>query len=131
MLTSASEHDRAEAVIASDALDPVPISSDEGAERRGEIDLRSLPAGTLCVIDTCNSQYHVKTLGRGLEVLVEGGPQFTQSATAPIVGSIVAGHRLRPGLITVGKPMEIVEGARRVVTSRVCAIRLAAALTEG
>lgn len=127
MLSSINEQDRAEAMIASDALDPVPIGSDEGPERRGEIDLRSLAAGTLCVIDTCNSQYHVKALGRGSEVLVEGGLHFTQSATAPLVGSIVGGHRLRPGWITVGKPMEIVEGARRVVTSRVRAIRLAAA----
>jgi len=124
MLTSTSEQERTEAVIASQSVDPATVGADERAEACGEVDLRSLPSGTLCLIDTCHSQYHVITLGTGWEVLVEGGRHFTQPATAPLVGSIVGGHRLRPGWITVGMPMEIVEGGRRVVTSPVRAIRL-------
>ena len=93
MLTSMNEQDRAECVIAKNPADPTPIGSHDRPELCGEIDLRSLPAGTLCVVDTRNSQYHVTALGRGPEALVEGGRHFKQLATAPLVGSIVGGHR--------------------------------------
>jgi len=125
MLTSTNEQARAGAMNASHAADPKPIGADERAAERDGIDLCVLPAGTRCVIDTSNSQYHIITLGRGSEVLVEGGKYFPQLVTAPLTGSVAGEHSLRPGWITVGRPMEIDEGMRRVVTSRVRAIRLA------
>jgi hypothetical protein len=75
--------------------------------------------GTLCVVDTRNSQYHVTALGRGPEAPSKAAG--TSNSWRQRRSSI---DRRRPSaaarLDHGGKPMEIVEGARRVVTSPVC-----------
>ncbi len=87
------------------------------------IDVRSLPDGTEVVVDTHNSRYHLSMLkGNGSNARIQGGPYFREETDARIEGSALGGSLLKIGWIGIGLFMEIADGDRRIVTSRVRAI---------
>ena len=87
------------------------------------IDVRSLPADTVVVVDTRNSRYRFVMLdARGRHALVEGGRHFPQEATVGIEGSTPDGSLVKVGWIGLGSFLELSSGARRIVTSRICSI---------
>ena len=87
------------------------------------IDLRSLPAGTEIVVDSCHSRYRFVMLdGSGRNAQVEGGPYFPQEVTAQVEGSTLGGNLLKIGWIGLGWCVELSFAGKRIVTSHVRSI---------
>ena len=87
------------------------------------IDLRSLPAGTEVVVDTCCSRYRFVMLdGGGRNAQVEGGPYFPQEVTVRVEGSTLGRSLLKIGWIGLGWCVELSFGGKRIITSRVRSI---------
>lgn len=91
------------------------------------VDVQTLAPGTELVVDTLNSRYHLVVIDRSdRSVLVHGGALFDAATPARIEGSVSGGIVLRPGWITVGRSLGLIDGERRVVTSPVRSIVVAA-----
>lgn len=89
------------------------------------IDVRSLPPGTVLVVETRNSQYHFVMLdGSGSDALVQGGDSFREETRVRIDGSTLGGSVLRSGWLVWGLSLEISVGGQRIATSRVHSIRV-------
>ena len=87
------------------------------------VDVRSLPAGTEVVVNTCRSRYRFVMLdGNGPIALVQGGPYFPEETTARVEGSTLGGSLLRVGWIGLGLFVELSFGGKRIITSRVRSI---------
>jgi hypothetical protein len=112
-----------------DASSRFPMFADvsvEGDKLTG-IDLRSLPPGTMLMIDTRNSRYRfIKLEGWSGPVLVQGGSFFRERAEARVDGSTAGGSPTKIGWICLGLRLEISVGRRRFVTSPVRSIRVEA-----
>jgi hypothetical protein len=90
-----------------------------------DVDLRSLPAGTEVVVDTCRSRYRFVMLdGSGRNAQVEGGPYFPQEVTARVEGSTLGRSLLKLGWIGLGWCVELSFGGKRIITSRVRSISI-------
>jgi hypothetical protein len=87
------------------------------------VDLRSLPAGTVVVVDTRHSRYRFVMLDEsGRNALVEGGPYFPEETTARVEGSTLGGSLLKVGWIGLGWFVELSCRGRRIITSQVRSI---------
>jgi len=86
------------------------------------IDVRRLPEGTVLVVDTHNTRYHIVMTGRGSRATIHGGRYFQEETDVRIESSALAGSLLKVGWIAVGLFMEVASEDKRVVTSRVCSI---------
>jgi hypothetical protein len=99
----------------------VPDSPSDGSE--WTLEWQWLAPGTVVNVDTRNTRYRFVVVDRTGGVLVHGGPYFAEVAPARIEGSM-CGALVCEGWLTVGMPLAIATADRRIVTSRVRAIRV-------
>ena len=89
------------------------------------IDMRSLPAGTEVIVDTCHSRYRfVMRDGGGRNAQVEGGRHFPREVTARVEGSTLGGSPLKVGWVGLGWFVELSFDGKRIITSQVRSICL-------
>lgn len=93
------------------------------AKRITDIDVRSLPPGTVLTVGTSNSCYEIVILeGETGRATMQGGPLFREPTEVRIEGSTLGGSQLKIGRIGLGLHLEFLVCQQRVVTSRVRAI---------
>ena len=91
------------------------------------IDVRTLAAGTRVTMDTANSHYRFVILDEGgRRALAHGGRHLDGEAEARIEGSILGGTLLWVGWIAQGLCLELSVQGKRLSTSRVRSITIAA-----
>lgn len=87
------------------------------------IDMRSLPAGSEVIVDTCHSRYRfVVGDGSGRNAQVEGGRYFPREVNARVEGSTLGGSLLKVGWVGLGWFLELSLDGKRIITSRVRSI---------
>ena len=84
--------------------------------------LRDLPPFTTLLVRTTNSLYRV-VIADWPRVYIQGGAFFPDPTAAYLDGASAGGSCLKVGWIGVGLLVEIRSGSRRIITSRVRAIR--------
>jgi hypothetical protein len=94
----------------------VEADGDEG------IAIESVEAGATIVVDTTNSEYHLTILSRSDRTVLVRGGAFRDEAPVVLQGATAGGNLVRAGWIGVGLRLELSQGSRRVVTSRVRSI---------
>jgi hypothetical protein len=85
--------------------------------------IESLATGTMLIVRTDNSEYHIVVLDRD-RVLVEGGAIFPESVPAVFQGASAGGNLVKTGWIGVGLHMELFVEPKWVKTSPVRSIVL-------
>ena len=89
------------------------------------VDVRELVEGTIVVVRTRHSCYHLVVVepetGR---VLISGGDRFLEPTDARLVGATGGGSMLKPGWIGVGLKVELRQLRERTTTSVVNAIAI-------
>ena len=79
-----------------------------------------LPPSAAIVITTRNSRYRVVVVdGATRHVRVTGGKLFPESTEMLLEGAMTDAGIIKPGWISVGLPVAISTGLRRITTSRV------------
>ena len=79
-----------------------------------------LPPSATVVIRTRNSRYRVVVIdGATRHVRVQGGKLFPESTEMLLEGAMTDAGTINPGWISVGLPVAISSGLRRITTSRV------------
>ena len=89
------------------------------------VDVRELVEGTIVVVRTQHSRYHLVVVepetGR---VRISGGERFLEPTEARLVGATGGGSMLKPGWIGVGLKVELLQPRERTTTSVVNAITI-------
>ncbi|HTK30257.1 MAG TPA: hypothetical protein VL309_11925 [Vicinamibacterales bacterium] len=89
------------------------------------VDARMLRAGTILDIMTEHTRYHFVMAGGGeAKAMIQGGSYFPEPTAVRIAGSSIGSSVLKIDWIALGQSLELFAGTRRIVTSRVRAIRV-------
>ena len=95
----------------------LPVDADGG------IDLRQIKAGTILEVQTKNNAYTVIPQASG-EVLIWGHPEYCpEPILTPSLGSAYLTGVLRLGYLGLGMRLTFPTEGRRVITSRIVALR--------
>ena len=86
--------------------------------------VQSLDPGDVVEVTTRNSCYRMVFQPEPGYALVTGGSRFHEPTLMQIEGSTAGGSALKGGWIGVGLRLEMWEGARRILTSRVQSVRI-------
>jgi len=78
----------------------------------------ALPEQARIIITTRNSRYHFVVIeGSDRRVQITGGKLFPNATEMVLEGAITSSGAIRPGWITVGLPVALSIGLRRITTS--------------
>lgn len=89
------------------------------------VSLDTLPAGTMLIVGTRNSQYRITVLdGKERHVLVQGGTHLPSAIRAHLEGSYDGGSIARDGWIEPHRRMLLVSDTNRIVTSPVSSVSI-------
>ena len=93
----------------------------EAEQHVAGVDLAELEPLTVLFVRTWHSVYRIVIVG-GREVLVQGGPFFSDPTRAHLDGASVGGHAVKAGWIGVGHLMALRISGQVILTSPVVAI---------
>jgi hypothetical protein len=85
------------------------------------VELADLEPLTILLVSTWHSVYRIVVVG-GNEVLVQGGPFFSELTGARLDGVSAGGHALKVGWIAVGHLMALRISGQVILTSPVVAV---------
>ena len=78
----------------------------------------ALPANARIIITTRNSHYRFVVIeGSNRRVQITGGRLFPDATEMVLEGAVTTGGAIKPGWITVGLPVALSIGLRRITTS--------------
>jgi hypothetical protein len=93
----------------------------EAEQHLAGVDLAELELLTVLLVWTWHSLYRIVVV-EGSEVLVQGGPFFSDPTPARLDGASAGGGALKAGWISLGHPMALRIGGQVIVTSPVVGV---------
>ena len=98
--------------------DLTPDPHDDTAPSGPGVLVDALPQDARIIITTRNSRYHFVVIeGSGRRVQITGGKLFPDATEMILEGAITGGGAIKPGWISVGLPVALSSGLRRITTS--------------
>lgn len=84
-----------------------------------ELELKSLPGGTVIKVKTRNSIYTIKTIARSNDVFIRGGKHIPKAKRLNFHGSTFGGSMIKVGYIFLGGHMEFNLDGKYLTTSAI------------
>jgi hypothetical protein len=92
------------------------------AEGDQGISIDEIETGATVVVRTFHSTYHLVVFSRTERTVLASGGAFPEETPVVLQGATTGGNLVRTGWIGVGLRLELTDGERRVITSRVRSI---------
>jgi hypothetical protein len=94
------------------------------AEGEQGLSIDEIETGATVVVRTFHSTYHVIVVSRTERTILVSGGAFPETTSVVLQGATTGGNLVRTGWIGIGLRLELTDGKRRVITSRVRSIDL-------